>query len=593
MIRKTGHFEAIARAMARNHQIKVIPSGAECLTDGENILIPFNSDHFDEASANVLHGLLDHEVGHVKEERRHKDAGRKSPLEILKSAKSDKERLVFNAFEDIRIERSESQQFIGVAENLAAASRHEIQRFKDKYAAEGGLVNANFWHTFVCAIIATAQGDDVSWIPSEYNKYLAVVSDEIAASNSTSWGQETHQLAVSVVKKIEKFAEEQKQKLEAEEKEDSEDLSASKPSEGGDEQGKSKAGGLESETQKQDDGELIKIEVAEGALGESDTADIKDETKERIKEMVRRDIDLNNRYIPHPAAVARDKVIKPLGDIVDYNRCRDIVSDQITGLRGKLLSLIRSRQPSVELSGRRHGKLDTRRLGTIASGNTNVFKVEIEGEKLDTAITVLIDMSGSMGSGHCPGHPAHQAKLMAIALAETFEALQIPFEVIGFETDTPERCVGKEEISDVYSRYSPMLYHEFKSFDQKHRTVKQRMSDIAGSLDNDDGEALLYAAKRLIQREESRKIMFVLSDGCPATRDASHERLNGHLVEAIQQAASWGIEMFGIGACSDHVEQFYTKKFNSSCIVVKDIKTLAVDVYKLMRDRLLSTNRSV
>jgi cobaltochelatase CobT len=75
--------------------------------------------------------------------------------------------------------------------------------------------------------------------------------------------------------------------------------------------------------------------------------------------------------------------------------------------------------------------------------------------------------------------------------------------------------------------------------------------------ENIDGEALEWAALRLLQRPERRKILIVLSDGAPVDqatleRNADRAILDRHLRQVIQRlTANSGIELCAIGIRHD------------------------------------------
>ena len=64
-----GPFTKIARAMSRHWNVRIVPSGARCDTDGATIRIPYTADYLPAEKRQALHGMLDHEVAHVAEER--------------------------------------------------------------------------------------------------------------------------------------------------------------------------------------------------------------------------------------------------------------------------------------------------------------------------------------------------------------------------------------------------------------------------------------------------------------------------------------------------------------------------------------------
>lgn len=144
-----GSFTKIARAMSKNYDVTVVASGFRCDTDGKStIRIPFNADDMKESDQQVLHGMLDHEVAHVVEEReaieaQARGAKVRTPTEMMIACVNRKEKMMLNVFEDIRIEAKASAKYVGVAENLAVCSKHSVDTFRRRHEA-GGLEHSNF-----------------------------------------------------------------------------------------------------------------------------------------------------------------------------------------------------------------------------------------------------------------------------------------------------------------------------------------------------------------------------------------------------------------------------------------------------------------
>ena len=90
---------------------------------------------------------------------------------------------------------------------------------------------------------------------------------------------------------------------------------------------------------------------------------------------------------------------------------------------------------------------------------------------------------------------------------------------------------------------------------------------------NLDGEAVIWAANKLAQRPEKRRVLFVLSDGLPAgSRDnAAGQR---YLREAVERVIDAGIEVYAIGAQSEHVKDYYPTAW--VCHDMNDLINLAV-----------------
>jgi len=231
-----GTFEKIARAMTNNYAVKVVPS-ANCSTDGNTIQYPVNADHFDSATQSVLNGWLDHEVGHIIEEKEHEQRGQAGALKLMNRNLTNTERLLLNAFEDIRMERKMSDTYPGVSDNLRATGLHATELLRARYAGEG-IESANFWHVLGCGIVCQAQDADTSWVPAAYAPYMGLVADEIAAANTASCASDCLELGRSVIKKVEEKLEELKEEQEKrqdEEKDEAEGDEENGEAEGGEE----------------------------------------------------------------------------------------------------------------------------------------------------------------------------------------------------------------------------------------------------------------------------------------------------------------------------------------------------------------------
>jgi cobalamin biosynthesis protein CobT len=357
-----------------------------------------------------------------------------------------------------------------------------------------------------------------------------------------------------------------------EEPEDEADGAAASDDEGepGEEDDKDGAPGTPSDM---DDKELAEAEALADSVDEdADKADLTDYTKDEMAERAREDAAEHSRYVPDPRVQARDRWIKPLADERRYSALRDMVQPQIGAMKAKLLTLFRVRAESHHVGDQERGAIDTASLYSLRLGNKRVFSTRTKADELSTAVSIVIDLSGSMGDGG----KIECATQMAIALGETLAALNMPFEIIGFHNPG----AGSVSPSAGFARYFPFEFNVYKSFNESYRATRARLGSIRPGEQNVDGEAVLLCAQRLYERPEARKLMFVLSDGEPAG-GCDHTAAVKHLKDVVAMVANSGIEVFGIGAMAGHVSRFYPNN-----IVVKDISALAVEVYKLVRTAL-------
>lgn len=222
---------------------------------------------------------------------------------------------------------------------------------------------------------------------------------------------------------------------------------------------------------------------------------------------------------------------------------------------------------------RERGMLNNRTLHTMII-DPNYRTPFREFTKMDTtnvAVSLVIDCSGSM-----QGNKIEVARQTGLALGESLKNLGITFEIVGFNTnDHIGMAAGASRLSAEetarFNRFGTGLNHMiFKSFESNSLSGICR---AASGGCNADGESITWAAKRLAERPEKRKIMLVLSDGQPSYGGANSEVLKGDLKRVINMLPKAGIEPIGIGICTDDPKLFY-----KDYVVVSDIKKLATSV---------------
>jgi len=157
--------------------------------------------------------------------------------------------------------------------------------------------------------------------------------------------------------------------------------------------------------------------------------------------------------------------------------------------------------------------------------------------------------------------------------------LDIPFEVLGFTS------TGRDIGNRFVTRQEGVLHVIYKDFNESYRRVRHRLGrlkvDPLHGVDrygcnNCDGEAVLWASRRLYARPEKRKILIVLSDGEPAIHSKSIRLLETHLKQMIQLARVSGIEVYAIGLVYDP-SQFYGKEYT---VVMKNTSQFTIQFFK-------------
>ena len=188
------------------------------------------------------------------------------------------------------------------------------------------------------------------------------------------------------------------------------------------------------------------------------------------------------------------------------------------------------------------------------------------------AVTLLLDNSGSLR-----GEPALVMAAIACVFEAALDRLGASFEVLGFTTVSwhggKARARWLQQGSPAMpGRLCELRHIVYKSFTD---SLSSRATSLAVLLDTDwpkeniDGEALVWAYRRLLARPESRRILLVISDGAPV--DDSTLLANtpwylvrhlAHVIEDIEQRAVVDLGAIGIalpGSSGYEVGDYYSR----------------------------------
>lgn len=250
----------------------------------------------------------------------------------------------------------------------------------------------------------------------------------------------------------------------------------------------------------------------------------------------------------------------------DLNRMFDSVNNMIGPMAKQLERLILAKKRSIFEPGKRSGRLHAANLHRLKAGDDRVFRRKYEHKLKDTAVEILIDMSGSMY-----GPKMEIAAHSGYALAQMLQRVNIPCEVFSFSTVHPGGNYAREmdeaeaRIGRMFSQQDVCNHLLLKGWNERMTPeVARRFADL-GALHqsehmatNCDPESVETGARRLALREEERKIMMVLSDGHPAFYGDEGAGFN-RLKSIVKDIESAGMEVVGIGIEDAAVRNFYPK----------------------------------
>ncbi len=234
------------------------------------------------------------------------------------------------------------------------------------------------------------------------------------------------------------------------------------------------------------------------------------------------------------------------------------------------------------------GMLDAGRLARVIVNPllSLSYKRERETEFRDTVVTLLIDNSGSMR-----GRPITVAAMCGDILARTLERCAVKVEILGFTTRAwkggqSARTLGAGGQAAQPRPAERPAPHHLQAADAPWRRARKNLGLMLreGLLkENIDGEALLWAYRRLMARPERRRILMVISDGAPVDDSTLSVNpgnyLERHLREVIREIEGRDlVELIAIGIGHD-VTRYYRR-----AVTIVDAEELGGTVMKKLAE---------
>ncbi len=266
-------------------------------------------------------------------------------------------------------------------------------------------------------------------------------------------------------------------------------------------------------------------------------------------------------------------------------KLRKVLDQQLTNLQNLITKLANKLQRQLLAKQNRswefdleEGILDASKLSRVIIDpfHSLSYKDEKETDFKDTVVSILIDNSGSMR-----GRPISVAAICADILSRTLERCSVKVEVLGFTTKNWKGGKSREKWNSSSKPSNPGRLNDlrhiiYKSADTPWRQSKKNLGLMLkeGLLkENIDGEALLWAFKRISKRKEERKILMVISDGAPVDDSTLSVNSGNYLEKHLKKTVKWieensNIEILAIGIGHD-VTRYYNK-----AIKITDVQEL-------------------
>ena len=561
------------RAMAQSNEVQVAfqpgPSGLA----GKRARLPLPTRALPPAEMAKLRGAADS----LALKLRHHDAAvHAARMPARREAKD-----VYDALEQMRVEVVGSKHMPGVAANLDL-------RLADECEAEGYDRMTRKDQLPIAAAMSLLARERMSGepAPAAARKVLELWRDTVgedatkafaemadARENQTAFTRAARRLLAAM------DLAEAEVEAEPEESEDGED---------GGEQSGQQDNSQEGEGQSESDTESMlgaEPEQMDGEAAEDDSGDPSEEDAAAAEgddrpggPQPRRDKPLADNeasYRPYTRQFDEETDAEDLCDAEELTRLRQQLDQQLQHLQGVVAKLANRLQRRLLAQQTRawdfdleEGILDAGRLSRVIVNPMLAlsYKRERDTEFRDTVVSLLIDNSGSMR-----GRPITVAAMCGDILSRTLERCAVKVEVLGFTTrawkggQSRERWVSEGKPRNP-GRLNDLRHIIYKSADAPWRRSRKNLGLMLreGLLkENIDGEALMWAYRRLLVRPEHRRILMVISDGAPVDDSTLSVNpgnyLEKHLREAIREIEGRNlVELIAIGIGHD-VTRYYRR----------------------------------
>lgn len=331
----------------------------------------------------------------------------------------------------------------------------------------------------------------------------------------------------------------------------------------------------EASQEQMEDGEMDGAEMSDEEM--SDDMDEDSETPGETRRPATPFDDFNEKvdYRIFTQEFDEEITAEELCDEAELDRLRAFLDKQLAHLQGAVGRLANRLQRRLMAQQNRswdfdveEGYLDPARLVRLIIDPMQPlsFKRERDTKFRDTVVSLVIDNSGSMR-----GRPITVAATCADILARTLERSGVKVEILGFTTKAWKGGQSRENWlangkPSAPGRLNDLRHIIYKSADAPWRRARRNLGLMMreGLLkENIDGEALMWAHNRLINRPEQRKIMMMISDGAPVDDSTLSVNpgnyLERHLRAVIEQIENRSpVELLAIGIGHD-VTRYYQR----------------------------------
>jgi cobaltochelatase CobT len=562
------------RAVAGNSEIQVAYQPGPSGMAGKRARLPLPTRALPAAEMAKLRGAADSLALRV---RHHDDGVHNARMPGRREARE-----VYDALEQARVEVVGSNHMSGVAANLRA-------RLSDECESEGYDRMTRKDQLPIAAALSLLARERMSGepVPKAAAKVLdlwrgtlgadaeqALLEMATTAQDQTAFTRTARKL-LAAMDLAEAEVEAEPDSSEETSDEDGEQSGQQDNQQDGEGQSQSEAESMLGAQPEQMEGESAQDEAGEESEDDSAAAEGDDRPGGPQPRREKPIADNEATYRPFTRQFDEEIAAEDLCDSDELSRLRQALDQQLQHLQGVVSKLANRLQRRLMAQQTRawdfdleEGMLDAGRLSRVIVNPMLAlsYKKERDTDFRDTVVTLLIDNSGSMR-----GRPITVAAMCGDILARTLERCAVKVEVLGFTTRawkgglSRERWVAEGKPRNP-GRLNDLRHIIYKSADSPWRRSRKNLGLMLreGLLkENIDGEALLWAYRRILSRPEHRRILMVISDGAPVDDSTLSVNpgnyLERHLRDIIKEIEDRrSVELVAIGIGHD-VTRYYKR----------------------------------
>ena len=246
----------------------------------------------------------------------------------------------------------------------------------------------------------------------------------------------------------------------------------------------------------------------------------------------------------------------------EHNFAHDVTVTVPAKMRYEVKRLFENTATEDFQTNRRAGSLNVRSLHKVATSD-RLFKRRLEAEGIDSAVIIMLDVSGSMFNPH----PVYDDRSNAIVDAKgelvTREYIDDALKTTAAMLDTLNKA-GVKTCVVTFGSYASVL----KPWEMLVPRALERVARIGSGQNTNDYAALRFCHEMLHGRPESRKVVFVITDGCGEEYAVHQQCIAG---------ANLGITTIGVGIALDVSDSYPVS------VTVRDAANLGAVAFKQIK----------